>query len=68
MSCGKSWGLVGFNPRPPRRGRSIAIGLRENGVKVSIRAPREGGDIASPGESAGVRCVSIRAPREGGDR
>jgi len=35
--------------------------------RVSIRAPREGGDMTVPGWSAWFG-VSIRAPREGGDK
>ena len=34
--------------------------------RVSIRAPREGGDSAPPAYKA-IGKVSIRAPREGGD-
>ena len=36
-------------------------------IPVSIRAPREGGDVGVC-RDGGVAVVSIRAPREGGDR
>ena len=43
--------------------RSVAGNL----LKVSIRAPREGGDAGDSADGVAVP-VSIRAPREGGDR
>ena len=42
--------------------RSVAGNL----LKVSIRAPREGGDAGDSADGVAVP-VSIRAPREGGD-
>ena len=54
-----------FNPRPPRGGRQRRA-AGEAGQRISIHAPREGGD--------GTRIytydntgISIHAPREGGD-
>ena len=56
-----------FQSAPPVKG---AIGLQRPHARddrVSIRAPREGGDEALALNILGL-YVSIRAPREGGDR
>ena len=35
--------------------------------KISIHAPREGGDIGDDGSNTIAHVISIHAPREGGD-
>ena len=49
------------------KGATKAVIVDITPLKVSIRAPREGGD-AEEIVRAEVFVVSIRAPREGGDR
>ena len=58
-----------FNPRPPRGGR-LQMNIQEvcRIRKISIHAPREGGDDDPRGGGAGRCGISIHAPREGGDR
>ena len=57
-----------FNPRPPRGGRLVVLGVPVFHGGISIHAPREGGDDSA---CRGGRCdpagISIHAPREGGD-
>ena len=56
-----------FNPRPPRGGRlrlPPAGGLL---CRISIHAPREGGDRHGIVQLLHLRPISIHAPREGGD-
>ena len=55
-----------FNPRPPRGGRLIEWCDALAATKISIHAPREGGDhtLSPPSPD---RPISIHAPREGGD-
>ena len=55
-----------FNPRPPRGGRPVNADAVQDHVKISIHAPREGGDDASD-VTAIIFDISIHAPREGGD-
>ena len=55
-----------FQSAPPVKGAIASCKQLENTIPVSIRAPREGGDVAFQGVASGCR-VSIRAPREGGD-
>ena len=48
------------------KGATLPVDLAERHVRVSIRAPREGGDMGYI-NYASQGYVSIRAPREGGD-
>ena len=57
---------VYFNPRPPRGGRPEQIAVIAKVAKISIHAPREGGDLVLRRGKPGV-VISIHAPREGGD-
>ena len=54
-----------FNPRPPRGGR-LTKPLIVRFARVSIRAPRAGGDLEI--DLRRTNLVSIRAPRAGGDK
>ena len=55
-----------FNPRPPRGGRRHTDKASMQANKISIHAPREGGDQrVQPGSDRSK--ISIHAPREGGD-
>ena len=55
-----------FNPRPPRGGRQCNNDWRVCHRRISIHAPREGGDyIFAANNKTGA--ISIHAPREGGD-
>ena len=56
-----------FQSAPPVKGAIPEADREAEGVGVSIRAPREGGDGAAF-YSLLPQLVSIRAPREGGDR
>ena len=55
-----------FNPRPPRGGRRDHQREALTERKISIHAPREGGDTGWSGV-ASATGISIHAPREGGD-
>jgi len=55
-----------FQSAPPVKGAMCAGCLVPLQPRVSIRAPREGGD-PTLSESRPLGSVSIRAPREGGD-
>ena len=56
-----------FQSAPPARGATASSAVRRERSRVSIRAPRAGGDVV-PGLDRVVACgVSIRAPRAGGD-
>ena len=57
----------GFNPRPPRGGRPVALAAQDADVVVSIHAPRAGGDSIKVGTISLGFPVSIHAPRAGGD-
>ena len=59
--------LPRFNPRPPRGGRRIHIGLEFPKLIVSIHAPRAGGDLAREAKLCNPGCF-IDAPRAGGDQ
>ena len=56
-----------FNPRPPRGGRRHGNDLKSLSRKISIHAPREGGDSTRSGDIYPNIYISIHAPREGGD-
>ena len=56
-----------FNPRPPRGGRPFKEMLAVLLLRISIHAPREGGDGKEDASSRAVFSISIHAPREGGD-
>jgi len=55
-----------FQSAPPVRGAIQLPTRRDAAAKVSIRAPRAGGDLA-PAPAPTRVLVSIRAPRAGGD-
>ena len=54
-----------FNPRPPRGGRRREVGLRADRARISIHAPREGGDFPDPGNGSGIVNFNPRPPRGG---
>ena len=56
-----------FNPRPPRGGRPHPPTISVKSRKISIHAPREGGDLLFQRRLNAVLFISIHAPREGGD-
>ena len=55
-----------FQSTPPARGATETVVHREELIKISIHAPREGGDGVKL-ERLQTRSISIHAPREGGD-
>ena len=55
-----------FNPRPPRGGRLERVRDLLYQLKISIHAPREGGDELRVPKAVSF-YISIHAPREGGD-
>jgi len=54
-----------FQSAPPAKGATLVNGLEAGHVGVSIRAPREGGDIRSPRFPTSLRCFNPRPPRRG---
>ena len=56
-----------FNPRPPRGGRLICAARSVTPHKISIHAPREGGDLLSLTSDRKSLSKAMRAHREGGD-
>ncbi len=56
-----------FNPRPPRGGRLRLPPGRLQHLRISIHAPREGGDDEAVRMAKAAGYISIHAPREGGD-
>ena len=56
-----------FNPRPPRGGRPQAGRTAATITRISIHAPREGGDFITAAPPMQPITISIHAPREGGD-
>ena len=56
-----------FNPRPPRGGRLPSAAFKKLASKISIHAPREGGDCKEFTFYWIYSVISIHAPREGGD-
>jgi len=59
-------GLIVFQSAPPAKGATRRRRFQRHRLRVSIRAPREGGD-GGCGSAEPEGEVSIRAPREGGD-
>ena len=59
--------LLDFNPRPPRGGRRVWVGIVMINQMISIHAPREGGDYYYRNRAPEINLISIHAPREGGD-
>ena len=55
-----------FQSTPPARGATPARRILRAIHRISIHAPREGGDI-SPDTIWRIAYISIHAPREGGD-
>ena len=56
-----------FNPRPPRGGRRPFCNAPDALSRISIHAPREGGDFTRSVSITHKISISIHAPREGGD-
>ena len=56
-----------FQSTPPARGATKTRLLKIAKQKISIHAPREGGDIDFDAIKKGTMDISIHAPREGGD-
>ncbi len=56
-----------FQSTPPARGATCRHQRRTACRRISIHAPREGGDAALCGWHDAA-CISIHAPREGGDQ
>ena len=55
-----------FQSTPPARGATTPPGVLSYQHRISIHAPREGGDGWITGTASGLG-ISIHAPREGGD-
>ena len=55
-----------FQSTPPARGATQMLLMWQLLIKISIHAPREGGDCLSKSGTADTG-ISIHAPREGGD-
>ena len=55
-----------FQSTPPARGATYCPKCAPDAVRISIHAPREGGDEITPMVQT-VGLISIHAPREGGD-
>ena len=58
--------FVLFQSTPPARGATTVQSCGFLATRISIHAPREGGDGGTPALSDYIR-ISIHAPREGGD-
>ena len=56
-----------FQSTPPVRGATVAILYADGVEKISIHAPRAGGDTNATGGSFKLLNISIHAPRAGGD-
>ena len=56
-----------FNPRPPCGGRHVPCFVRARRGRISIHAPRAGGDYTVYLDGVNV-YISIHAPRAGGDK
>ena len=56
-----------FNPRPPCGGRLTKLDRWSRKVKISIHAPRAGGDFILTSPRSVFSIISIHAPRAGGD-
>ena len=55
-----------FQSTPPARGATVKNDYPDAFIKISIHAPREGGDSAMF-KGLEMSMISIHAPREGGD-
>ena len=55
-----------FQSTPPARGATPAAPGTHHPFRISIHAPREGGDVGQLG-LVRLKGISIHAPREGGD-
>ena len=62
-----SSGMVTFQSTPPARGATDDLDTAFAALKISIHAPREGGDVVVLSKMMRERSISIHAPREGGD-
>ena len=56
-----------FQSTPPARGATAGKHLSVKTARISIHAPREGGDLWFSSLAAASSVISIHAPREGGD-
>ena len=57
-----------FQSTPPARGATHKRRGPQKINRISIHAPREGGDPTRPSSDDQYRYISIHAPREGGDQ
>ena len=64
--CGNSAGY--FNPRPPRGGRRISRPVYSEALRISIHAPREGGDGGAAPQRRSPPYFNPRPPRGGRQR
>ena len=55
-----------FNPRPPRGGRLQDVMIYGRTRRISIHAPREGGDAGDLPQQRIHMTISIHAPPRGG--
>ena len=62
---GPSTGALWFQSAPPARGATAAMIFAEVVARVSIRAPRAGGDSRRRARGAPDRCFNPRPPRGG---
>ena len=56
-----------FQSTPPVRGATLISPEVKLQIRISIHAPREGGDLTLLPDFKSELTISIHAPREGGD-
>ena len=61
------WCIKRFQSTPPARGATRRRSPPARWRRISIHAPREGGDPITTISPCAHGCISIHAPREGGD-
>ena len=59
--------ILAFQSTPPARGATLPPEIFHDHGRISIHAPREGGDTPSDYSYYTPSNISIHAPREGGD-
>ena len=59
--------ILQFQSTPPARGATYTAVALDNQFRISIHAPREGGDRGDSVRVLETYAISIHAPREGGD-
>ena len=60
------WATMPFQSTPPARGATARVRSLMELMRISIHAPREGGDYVFAASNK-TAAISIHAPREGGD-